>query len=432
MVRYQGAAHSARRQLAWKLMTSVAVVFLVAGCDKTGNKKSLKTQLSNIDYSQMAKRPPLKPNHPAYIATTRWARQHQKNPKDPAAALNYARSLKAIGSNDRAMEVLARTYQLNPGHSGLASEYGRLALTQGKVQMAEKLLDQARKTSRKEDWRVLSALGPVNSKRGDHKKAQTFYLAALRAQPGATSVYNNLALSYALDGRAGDAEELLKKAIAKGHNTPRVRQNLALVLGLQTKFGEARQIAQADLSGEKVTADVNYLKSMVKATKLAKASRPAGKSKDHAGSITTAALPPAKKSATAAKRTARKTAPQRVKTAVAHKKSAAGAAQLARAVQTPLKKPGKPAQGVKTQTARPASPSHANPPAQSLPRRKPAGKTQLAARSRIKAPTRILPRSAAPTWSTSVSRANSSRPASVVASAATSPKSTDFEFPGND
>ena len=57
------------------------------------------------------------------------------------------------------------------------------------------------------------------------------------------SVTNNLALAYALDGKADKAEELLRKAVASGHEDKRVRQNLALVLGLQGKFDEARQVA---------------------------------------------------------------------------------------------------------------------------------------------------------------------------------------------
>ena len=418
MVRCRGAAFGIRRQIAWKLMASVAIVFLAAGCNKTGKKNSLKTRLSNIDYSQASKRPALQPNHPAYIATTRWARLHQKNPKDPTAALNYARSLKAIGSRDRAVEVLARTYQLNPGHGELASEYGRLALSQGKVQMAERLLNQARKASRKDDWRVLSALGTVNSKRGDHKKAQTYYLAALRAQPGATSVYNNLALSYALDGRAGDAEDLLKKAIAKGHNTPRVRQNLALVLGLQTKFGEARQIAQADLSGDKVASDVSYLRSMVKTTKVARASRPAGKSKDQAKFATTAALPSAKKTAAPAPRTA----PRPVRAAAARKKPAGGNAPPAPAIQAPSRKPGKPAQEVRTASARTVAGARANRTAQSLPWAKKPGAPEPARKTRLASGAHVTPpRAGATAWSTS-----------VQVSAATGAKPSGFEFPGTE
>ncbi len=313
MVKLQGEVCATHRKLCWKLMTVMAIASLAAGCANIGKKHTLTSQLSSINYARQAQRPPLKPTHPLYLATTHWAGKHQKNPQDPTAALSYARNLKALGSREKALDVLARTYQLNPGHTELASEYGRMALSLGKVQLAEQLLNEASKDKRREDWKLLSALGTVNAKRGDHKKAQSYYLAALRKKPGATSVYNNLALSYALDGRAGDAETLLKKAISKGHNTPRVRQNLALVLGLQTKFGEATQMARADLSSDKAASDADYLKNMVKRTKIAIASKSTGKAKPKIDFTTTAALPavkkttrkPVKTAATANKRAAK-------------------------------------------------------------------------------------------------------------------------------
>ncbi|MDA7949020.1 MAG: hypothetical protein MPJ78_16270 [Hyphomicrobiaceae bacterium] len=271
MVKWEGAAASARRRLVWQLMASTAMIVIAAGCTKTSKKNSPKKSVASINYNKQAERPPLKPNNPLHIATAHWARKHQKNPSDPKAAINYARNLKTIGAKDKAMEALARTYQLNPGHGALASEYGRLALDVGKTQMAEQLLNQAMRSKGNADWRVLSALGTLNAKRGDHKKAQHYYHAALRQQPGATSLYNNLALSYALDGRAGDAENLLKRAVAQGHNTPRVRQNLALVLGLQRKFDEAQKVAKTDLANDKVENNVAYMRSMVKKTQVAKA-----------------------------------------------------------------------------------------------------------------------------------------------------------------
>ncbi len=295
MVKSQGATRSVRHGLSWKLMAGAAILVLAAGCTRTSKKDSPQKRLAAFDYSKRAQRPALKPNHPLHIAATKWARVHQKKPADPAAALNYARTLKALGSKDKAMEVLARTYQLNPGHPKLTSEYGRLALDMGRVQMAEQLLNKAQRSKGQTDWRVLSALGTLNAKRGEHKKAQSFYLAALRQKPDATSVFNNLALSYALDGRVGDAEDLLKRAVAKGHNTRKVRQNLALVLGLQSKFGEAQQMAQTDLNGDKVDNNVNFMRDMVKTTKVASAKsvKPKTKGKDPAKTdrVTTAALP---------------------------------------------------------------------------------------------------------------------------------------------
>lgn len=329
MVNRQGMAHSVRHNLGWKLMTSAAIIVLAAGCTKTSKKKTPHKNLAAINYSQQTKRTALKPNHPLHIATTKWARKHEKNPADATAALNYARNLKTLGAKDKAFEVLARSYQLNRGNGELASEYGRIALDLGKVQMADRLLNEAMRSSGQPDWRLLSAMGTVSAKRGDHKRAQSYYLAALKKRPGATSVYNNLALSYALDGKAGDAEQLLKQAVDKGHNTQIVRQNLALVLGLQSKFEEAQKVAQADLDDSKIDNNVSFLRKMVKKNQIAKApktssvrtARAEAPKVTHTAAVdaaTTAALPAKKRAAqipVATKQTA--TAPTKRKVAKA-------------------------------------------------------------------------------------------------------------------
>jgi Flp pilus assembly protein TadD len=42
-----------------------------------------------------------------------------------------------------------------------------------------------------------------------------------------------------------------------------VRQNLALVVGLQGRFAEAENIAQADLPSDQAAANVAYLREML-------------------------------------------------------------------------------------------------------------------------------------------------------------------------
>lgn len=399
MVNRQETAYSVRRRLGWKLMTSVAIACVAAGCTKLGKKDSPRSRIAAIDYSKQAERPLLKPNHPLHIATTKWAGKHEKDPADATAALHYARGLKALGSKENALEVLARTYQLNPGNSELASEYGRLALDLGKVQTADRLLNQAMRGRGKKDWRVLSAMGTVNAKRGDHKKAQRYYLAALRQQPGATSVYNNLALSYALDGKAGDAEKLLKEAVDKGHNTPVVRQNLALVLNLQSKFDEAQKVAKADLEGNSVNNNVSFMRKMVKPTMVAQA-KPRRSPARKADPVTTAALPKDKS------KTTRKT--NSVVAAAARAKTRINAARIA-AAATPLpnRKPSQPAMTASA-TAKPAPATQkGKKPKQVLPwQKKPATPkrvTQVAQLQKKKqdTPTSQPPRTAA-NWSVSV------------------------------
>ena len=440
MVRSQGAARSVRHRLAWKLMTGAAILVLAAGCTRTSKKDSPEKRLAAFNYSKQAQRPALKPNHPLHIAATKWARVHQKNPTDPIAALNYARTLKAIGTKDKAMEVLARTYQLNPGNAKLASEYGRLALDMGKVQMAEQLLNRAQHAKGPTDWRVLSALGTVNAKRGEHKKAQTYYLAALRQKPDATSVFNNLALSYALDGRVGDAEDLLKRAVAKGHNTRRVRQNLALVLGLQSKFGEAQQMAQADLNGDKVDNNVSFMRSMVKTTKVAsaKSAKPKskGKARTKTGTITTAALPQKKKKAATKASLPRRKPLAPVKTAAApvqpktvrkaplkaqavkakSRRVASRTAQPARQVPVkPTAKTKMPVKRMKVASIQRTTPGKATT--------RPARKAKLSTKS-SGTPTNILPKSDT-SWSVSVVEGPSSAPTARE-------KAEPFEFPNGE
>ena len=122
------------------------------------------------------------------------------------------------------------------------------------------------------DWKTLSAQGTLRAKQGKHTEAQQYYLAALQEEPDAVSVINNLALSYALDGKADKSEALLRKAVASGHGDKRVRQNLAVVLGLQGEFEEARQIASVDMTEQETKSSMSYLRNMLSnSTQLAAA-----------------------------------------------------------------------------------------------------------------------------------------------------------------
>jgi hypothetical protein len=98
-------------------------------------------------------------------------------------------------------------------------------------------------------------------------------------------VINNLALAYALDGKADKAEDLLRKAVASGHEDKRVRQNLALVLGLEGKFDEARQVASVDMSEQEAKANMTYLRNMLTSpTALASAKGDGGNAISSGGS----------------------------------------------------------------------------------------------------------------------------------------------------
>ena len=70
-------------------------------------------------------------------------------------------------------------------------------------------------------------------------------------------------MSYVLEGDLRTAETYLRSASEQPAADSRVRQNLALVVGLQGRFDEAEQIASHELSAEQASANVAYLRQML-------------------------------------------------------------------------------------------------------------------------------------------------------------------------
>jgi Flp pilus assembly protein TadD len=246
--------------MAFALLATTAMAALAGGCTQTG------------PFARLSGEPKLAAAD-AVGAIAQWSAAYAKNPQDPKAALGYAAALKAIGSRERALEVLTTAYRANPDNGEVAAELGRVALDMGKIEIAVQTL-QVAEAQGVRDWKALSAQGTLRAKRGQHAEAQQYFLAALQDKPDAVSVINNLALSYALDGKADKSEELLRKAVASGNDDRRVRQNLALVLGLQGKFEEARQVASVDLTPEQATSSMAYLRNMMASPTQIAAARP--------------------------------------------------------------------------------------------------------------------------------------------------------------
>jgi Flp pilus assembly protein TadD len=194
-------------------------------------------------------------------ATEYWGKEFSKNPRDPKAALSYARNLRAMGDKRRALVVLQQTSIFHPGNRELNGEYGRLALEFDQISVAQKLLEQADDPANP-DWRVISARGTVLAKQGSYHSAIPYYERALTLAPDQPSILSNLALAHAMDGHPDRAEPLLQRA-AKAGNDPRVTQNLALVLGLQGKYADAKVVAGRNLTADDASANVEYLRRIV-------------------------------------------------------------------------------------------------------------------------------------------------------------------------
>ncbi|MEH6951728.1 tetratricopeptide repeat protein [Nitrobacter sp. NHB1] len=191
-----------------------------------------------------------------------YGERFRANPKDPDAALKYGQALRAIGQRAQAVAVLERAAILNPGNKAVLAGWGRALADNGQSQEAFDVLSRAH-TPVNPDWRILSVQGTTLDKLGRHDDARRYYASALRIRPDEPSVLSNLGMSYVLTKELPKAEKVLRRAYASARADSRIRQNLALVVGLQGRFDEAESIVKADLPADEAAANVAYLKQML-------------------------------------------------------------------------------------------------------------------------------------------------------------------------
>jgi Flp pilus assembly protein TadD len=250
-------------------LASLTASLLLGACSQTSNllpslaMKPAPTETSDITQTGTQAGTQTGPQTELQKATMYWGQEYAKKPTELQPALNYARDLKAMGEKQKALAVLQQASMLHNTDRELAGEYGRLALDLDQVGAANQLLAVADDPT-KPDWRVISARGTVMAKQGKYSDAIPFYERALTLSQNNPTVLNNLAMAYAMMGDAKKAEEILRQAVTTEGAAPKVRENLALVLGLQGRYDESRSVAAGVLNSEVASANTSYLKQMVK------------------------------------------------------------------------------------------------------------------------------------------------------------------------
>jgi Flp pilus assembly protein TadD len=188
----------------------------------------------------------------------------QRDQKNLELGMAYADGLEKLGQTDQQMQVLATLSEQNPQNANVKAVYGKKLLASGRSGEAIPVL-KAVADNGAGDWRILSALGSAYDQQGQYGTARETYQKALALEPNQISVLNNMGMSHALEGSLKEAEEILRSAMAlpEVKSLPRLRQNLALVVGLQGRFEESRQIASEDLPPDEVEANMAYLQKML-------------------------------------------------------------------------------------------------------------------------------------------------------------------------
>jgi Flp pilus assembly protein TadD len=190
------------------------------------------------------------------------AARYKKNPKDRNTALYYSSALRANGQAEQAIAVLEITISQFPQDPEVATAYAKALAAGGRFEQALTIIDRAIDPTAP-NWNALLVKGAILDQSGQNAEARKLYQTALKIAPDQASLHANLGLSYAMTNDLAAAERELRIAVSLRGATSKVRQNLALVVGLQGRFEESRRMFAAELPPEQVEANMSYIRGMM-------------------------------------------------------------------------------------------------------------------------------------------------------------------------
>ena len=188
-----------------------------------------------------------------------WSREAEINGADPVAGVKLAQALRELGQFDQAAAAAQQTLVTQPANIEAMLELGRAHIARGQGFYGVAPLEQAHALA-PTDWRPLSLLGVAYQQVRRTDDARTAWADALRLSPDNPEVLTNAAVALTAEGNAPAAEALLRRAVAQPTATLKMRQTLALVLGLQGKTAEAEQLIRRDLPPEQAEQNLQWLR----------------------------------------------------------------------------------------------------------------------------------------------------------------------------
>jgi Flp pilus assembly protein TadD len=189
-----------------------------------------------------------------------WANVLNGDPSDTEAGVKLAGALRLLGRADESTMAAQRVLVIQPDNVEALLEVGRGYIGQQQGFYAIEPVRRAQALT-PHDWRAPALLAVALEQAERDDEALAAHRQALALAPNNPTVLSNLGMYYAGHGDAPQAERLLRQAAADPAASVQVRQNLALVLGLQGRIAEAEQIARRDLPPAVVANNLAYLRA---------------------------------------------------------------------------------------------------------------------------------------------------------------------------
>lgn len=232
------------------LLLAGAATMVLAGC-----ASNRTTSMESPDFSGLSQ-------VESQATLEQLAARYKQKPKDKTTVIYFSAALRANGQPEQAVAVLEAGMAAHRGDGDLAVAYAKALAEAGRFQQGLTVIEGAIDPALP-DWNALSVKGAILDQSGRNEEARRYYQQALQIAPGQASLYANLGLSYAMTNELAEAELQLRKAVRLPGANSRIRQNLALVVGLQGRFEESKALFAAELGADQVEANMAYIRALL-------------------------------------------------------------------------------------------------------------------------------------------------------------------------
>jgi Flp pilus assembly protein TadD len=187
-----------------------------------------------------------------------FSNQFDHDPENVQIGLYLSNALRALGRFAQAADIAHRVLLFAPDNTELLLAAARAHIAGNDAFLAVDPLKHAIELTPK-DWTAHSLLGVAYQQIKRPDDAQAEWRTALQLSPDNPDVLTNIAMAKVTAGDLAGAEPLLRTAAAQKDAGVQVRQNLALVLGLEGKMDEAEKLLREDLPPQQADANLAWL-----------------------------------------------------------------------------------------------------------------------------------------------------------------------------
>ncbi len=187
-----------------------------------------------------------------------FANQFDHDPTDAQMGIYLSNAQRAMGRNAEAADTAHTVLLFAPKNPDALLAAARAHIADNNAFYAVDPLKSATEL-RPRDWQAWSLLGVAYQQIKRPDDAQGAWAAALKLSPDNPAVLTNMAMAKVAEGDLAGAEPLLRTAAAEKTATLQIRQNLALVLGLQGKMVEAEKLLRQDFPPDQADANLAWL-----------------------------------------------------------------------------------------------------------------------------------------------------------------------------